>query len=235
MDERVLSWADDAYAIGSELASITGLYGPQLEENLALGSIAQDHLGHARLLYKTIADDDTAVDRLIFTRPASEYRTSLLAGEWRAFDWPFVCVRGLCYALADTIRAQANDDPALADLAATIARDTAVHREHWAEWMTNAARGGESARFEATLASIVPLMRDFFADAEPTAAAAMLSRWFDELRAACAKIGISVPTAPAQQHGIVGSGRSGRHGEAFCALVAEAASVYAAYPGVRLA
>jgi phenylacetate-CoA oxygenase PaaI subunit len=227
MDDATLAWADDAYVLGSQLASITGLYGPQLEENLAIGSFAQDFLGHARHLYLHLAGDDAGVDRLVFSRDAAAYRTSRLAGEWRDYDWAFVCTRGLTYALADTIRsASIAADPAhpLRDLATAIARDTAVHVEHWTEWLRALAAAGEAARLNAALASLWPLLDDFYADA------GSLHQWERAMRAQCAEIGLQPPAiaVPKLQP-------RGRHSAALEALIGEANAVYRANPGVVLA
>lgn len=243
--DAVLAWADDAYAVGSQLAAVTGLYGPQLEENLALGSFAQDHLGHARMLYLQLAAGDAAVDALIFGRDAEAYRTSLLAGEWRGFDWAFVCARGLCYALAERVRCRfaERSDGEIADIARTIARDTAVHVEHWREWLRAIAAGGESARVAPLLVHFAELTGEFFSERDfPGEADAMLASWLADLRTVCAETGVQQPgTGVAELRAAAArlaagglAGREGRHGEALRALIAEAASVYRAHPGVQL-
>jgi 1,2-phenylacetyl-CoA epoxidase catalytic subunit len=242
----ILAWADDAYAMGSQLAALTGLYGPQLEENLALGSFAQDHLGHARTLYLLIEPDDAAVDRLLFERDPGGYRTSLLAGSWRPFDWAFVCARGLCYALADHVRssAVAREGGEHAGLARTIARDTAVHVVHWREWITTMVSSGEAARVQPVLAELAEMTGEFFSERDWRGETdTMLEQWSSDLNAACAQAGLSMPAvAPSDLRAAAGTlrerglaGREGRHDAAFRALVAEAASVYRAYPGATLA
>jgi 1,2-phenylacetyl-CoA epoxidase catalytic subunit len=101
-----LAWADDEYVIGQQLVTLVGMYGPDLEEAIAIGSIAQDHLGHALKLYRMICTDESAVNQLIYGRKAEEYRSCHLADIWRPDDWAFLVVRQLLYDLAT---ANAND------------------------------------------------------------------------------------------------------------------------------
>jgi len=165
--EFILQWADDKYIFGHQLASITGFYGPDLEENLALGSVAQDHLGHARLLYGQLAPTEEEMDRLVFLRPAEEYRTSLLAASWKEQDWPFVVVKGLLYAHAELTRAralvEAAQKRAWRNGGRIVLRDDSVHHEHWLQWLLTICREPEGAqRVQEAIDGLWPLGGEFF-------------------------------------------------------------------------
>ena len=70
----LLAWADDELILGHRDSEWTGV-APQLEEDVAFSSIAQDEIGHAALIYGLVAalsGDDA--DRLALRRPAEEYR-----------------------------------------------------------------------------------------------------------------------------------------------------------------
>ena len=68
--EMALALADDELCIGQNLAWWIAV-GPFLEEDLALTSISQDELGHARALYGLRGDD---IDALAYGRQPHEYR-----------------------------------------------------------------------------------------------------------------------------------------------------------------
>ena len=59
--ELLLSMADDEFVIGFWDSEWTGI-APMLEEDVAFSSLAQDEIGHARLLYEMLAQlsDGTA-------------------------------------------------------------------------------------------------------------------------------------------------------------------------------
>src|SRR5689334_23660482 len=53
--ELLLALADDEFVIGYANSEWTGI-APMLEEDIAFSSLAQDELGHARLLYELLAE-----------------------------------------------------------------------------------------------------------------------------------------------------------------------------------
>src|SRR5436305_5928827 len=82
----LLTWADDELVLGHRDSEWTG-FAPQIEEDVAFSSLAQDELGHAAVLYDLIAGlsgDDR--DRLALRRPAAEYCHAALVeqpnGDW---------------------------------------------------------------------------------------------------------------------------------------------------------
>lgn len=190
--EFILQWADDKYVFGHQLASITGFYGPDLEENLALGSMAQDHLGHARLLYMQLAPTEEEVDRLVFMRPAEEYRTSLLAASWEEQDWAFVVVKGLLYAHAELTRARALIEAAQRRAwlngGRIVFRDDGVHHEHWRQWLLTLSREPEGAnQLQEKVDQLWPLCGEFFHEATWRGADAVIGGKVPEAKGLLAK------------------------------------------------
>src|SRR6476659_3658331 len=55
LGELLLALADDEFVTGYANSEWTGI-APLIEEDLAFSSLAQDELGHARLLYELLAD-----------------------------------------------------------------------------------------------------------------------------------------------------------------------------------
>ncbi|MEA2721815.1 MAG: ring,2-phenylacetyl-CoA epoxidase subunit PaaC [Candidatus Eremiobacteraeota bacterium] len=248
----VLQWADDAFVSGHWLSSAAGTYGPDLEENLALGSIAQEHLGHARALYLTLAGDDRGVDRLVFLRDAAEFRSSSLADAWVANDWAFLTVKELLCALLEVARCGAVAEAASGtwrDLSATIARDVEVHVEHWQQWVVRlgaAAEGRE--RVGAALRVLWPLLGDavdaatwrdggkelFGADVAADRVLAQAAKRGRAIFGAAAFLAGGSDLPDLRPPAVASGGRAGRHDAAFVRALHELQSVYRSAPEVQL-
>lgn len=130
--ELVLAFADDEHLIGQRHTEWIGV-APFLEEDLAFASIGQDELGHAAGLYAVlVGDDDAAIDRLAFGRPAEEYRSCWLV-EYETADWAETAVRHWFYDAAERLRWELLTDssvPAVAELVERALREEAYHRRH---------------------------------------------------------------------------------------------------------
>ncbi len=188
----MLSWADDELVLGHRDSEWTG-FAPQIEEDVAFSSIAQDELGHATLLYGLaggLTGDDP--DRLALRRAAPEYRHVALV-ERPNGDWAHTIARHYLYDLADAIRIDALRDSLYGPLAAAarkMAREEHYHLLHDATWWERLRDGTpESAGRLATAArDILPLAVDLFgeiADEDrlvaagilPCPSAALLEEW----------------------------------------------------------
>ncbi len=188
----VLTWADDELVLGHRDSEWTG-FAPQIEEDVAFSSIAQDELGHATLLYGLAAQlsgDDP--DRLALRRAAPEYRHVALV-ERPNGDWAQTIARHYLYDLADAIRVDALRDSLYGPLAAAarkMAREEHYHLLHDATWWERLRDGTpESADRLATAArDVLPLAVDLFgeiADEDrlvaagilPCPSAALLEEW----------------------------------------------------------
>ncbi|HJW21531.1 MAG TPA: Phenylacetic acid catabolic protein, partial [Candidatus Limnocylindrales bacterium] len=78
--DLLLSMADDEFVSGFTDSEWTGI-APILEEDVAMSSIAQDELGHARALYELLATllaDGRDADALAYDREPDEYRHAAL-------------------------------------------------------------------------------------------------------------------------------------------------------------
>ena len=95
----LLSMADDEFVIGFSDSEWTGI-GPILEEDVAISSLAQDELGHARALYELFAEvvaDGRDADAVAYDRPPEGYLHARLLdhgrGDWADDDRPSLAVR----------------------------------------------------------------------------------------------------------------------------------------------
>ena len=123
--QLVLALADDELCVGQNLAWWIAV-GPFLEEDLALTSISQDELGHARALYGLLGDD---IDTLAYGRQPHEYRSAHLT-ELPCRDWGETLVRHFLYDTAESVRWEAFADSSWEALGAVARRALAEERSH---------------------------------------------------------------------------------------------------------
>jgi ring-1,2-phenylacetyl-CoA epoxidase subunit PaaC len=132
-EQQLLAIADDELVLGWRDSEWTGI-APMLEEDVALSSIAQNEIGHARALYQLLSED---ADALAFDRSPEEYRCSPLVELRFVPDWARTIARRVLYEAADELRLEAlkgSADAAVAGLAAKIDREEAYHRMHAEMW-----------------------------------------------------------------------------------------------------
>jgi ring-1,2-phenylacetyl-CoA epoxidase subunit PaaC len=150
--ELLLQLADDELVIGWRDSEWTGI-APFLEEDVALSSIAQNEIGHARAVYELLADD---ADALAFDRAPDEYVCAPLVELRLVPDWARTIARRVLYEAADELRLEqlkAASDEAVAGLAAKIDREEAYHRMHAQMW---AERLADEPRYREALEELFP-------------------------------------------------------------------------------
>ena len=154
--QELLEYADDELILGWRDSEWTGI-APNLEEDVAFSSIAQNEIGHARALYELAARDlGTTADELAFDRAPDEYRCARLV-ELRLPSWEHTIARHVLYEQADAARLErlkASGDAEVAGLAAKIDREEVYHRLHAEMWFE---RLKDEPRFTAALDELRPL------------------------------------------------------------------------------
>ena len=149
LGELLLTMADDEFVSGFTDSEWTGI-APLLEEDVAISSISQDELGHARALYQLLADvldDGRDEDDIAYDREPDDYRHARLLDHPRG-DWADTIARRFLYELADEARL-ASIGPGyrpLADLVDKIRREERYHRMHVLAWIERLANGGDEPR-----------------------------------------------------------------------------------------
>lgn len=147
--ELLLTMADDEFVSGFTDSEWTGI-APLLEEDVAISSISQDELGHARALYQLLVDvvaDGRDEDAIAYDREPDEYRHARLLDHPRG-DWADTIARRFLYELADEARL-ASVGPGykpLADLVEKLRREERYHRMHVLAWIERLANGGPEPR-----------------------------------------------------------------------------------------
>jgi ring-1,2-phenylacetyl-CoA epoxidase subunit PaaC len=185
-----LMLGDDALVLAQRLTQwITAA--PELEEEVAVGNLALDLLGQARLLLAragsvgvlgrsrekattSIPDEDA----LAYFRDPDEFRSTGLV-EAPNGDFARTMVRLLVAAtvrLAVFTRLRGSRDPVLAAIAAKGVNELAYHRDHAARWVLRLGDGTQEShrRAQAGADAVWPLLDDLFTatDVEARLAAA---------------------------------------------------------------
>lgn len=180
LGELLLALADDEFVIGYANSEWTGI-APLLEEDIAFSSLAQDELGHARLLYELLSELQTvdcrlqiefqsdlqfatcnlrSPDAIAYGRRPSAFRNARLVERPRG-DWAYSVSRQFLYDTADYTRLESLCSSAytpLAEAAASIIREEKYHLLHAHTWLERlASRGGEAqARQRAAFQALWP-------------------------------------------------------------------------------
>jgi ring-1,2-phenylacetyl-CoA epoxidase subunit PaaC len=239
-----LMLGDDALILAQRLTQwVTAA--PELEEEVAVGNIALDLLGQARLLLaragsagvlgrsrSRATDSIPDEDALAYFRDPSEFRNTALVAAPNG-DFARTMVRLLVATtvrLAVFARLRDSRDPVLAAIAAKGVNELAYHRDHAARWVLRLGDGtDESHRRAQTGADVTwPLLADAFAatDTERRLADAGVAvdpsvvreEARDVLTAVLEQATLRVPAWPedAAPHG-----RTGEHGPELTELLAE--------------
>jgi ring-1,2-phenylacetyl-CoA epoxidase subunit PaaC len=157
--QQLIRIADDELILGWRNSEWTGI-APDLEEDVAFSSIAQNEIGHARALYQLAAADlGTTADELAFDRAWDEYECAPLVELRFVPEWARTIARHWLYETADETRLaalKASDDAEVAGLAAKIDREEAYHRIHAEMWIDRLLAGDARARLEEALRELWP-------------------------------------------------------------------------------
>ena len=207
--ELLLTMADDEFVSGFTDSEWTGI-APLLEEDVAMSSISQDELGHARALYQLLAEvlaDGRDEDALAYDREPVDYRHARLLDHARG-DWADTIARRFLYELADEARLASigTGHRPLADLVEKLKREERYHRMHVVAWVTRLANGGPDPRrrLEAAFAELAPDASTVFTPLEHEAdlhEAGILSRsladaeaaWRADLTTILVPLGLALP------------------------------------------
>ena len=242
-----LGLGDDALVLAQRLGEWIS-NAPELEEDVALGNIGLDLLGHARgfLTYAGSAWGKTE-DDLAYFRDEPEFRSRWLfelpnghGGGQAGLDFGFTILRQLVASLyfgALYRRLAASADPTLAAIAAKAVKEVAYHAEHATLWTLRLGLGTDEshARMIRALADLWPFVGELF-DPDPTTAdldgiAVAPESLRDEVLAGVTTVledaGLAVPDVPFAR----GGGREGRHSEQFGRLLGEMQVLARAHPG----
>ncbi|MFC4806771.1 1,2-phenylacetyl-CoA epoxidase subunit PaaC [Falsarthrobacter nasiphocae] len=239
--QYALALGDDALILAQRLAYWVSR-APELEEDIALGNIALDTLGHARsfLTYAGRAWGKTE-DDLAYFRDEDEFR-SIALFEQPTGDFGRTIARQLVVGIYFTqlySRLEGSTDETLAGIAAKAVKETAYHADHAEQWVLRLGLGTDESRERLTrgLAVTWPAVDELFRDTELTdrlaergiavAPSSLREPVMAEIERVLGEAELSLPDVPAA----AGGGRRGEHSEHLGYILAEMQVLARSHPG----
>ena len=207
--DLLLAMADDEFVLGFWDSEWTGI-APILEEDVAMSSVSQDEIGHAKALYELLAGlTGRDADEIAFGRPVEAYRHAALMNHART-DWAFTIARRFLYEHADAVRLESlagSSYRPLADLVVKMRREETYHLLHFDLWLRRLAQGGEEshARLAAALEQLWSDAQAVFAPLAgegalvasrvlPEPLEALRLRWLERVMPRLTAVGLPAPT-----------------------------------------
>lgn len=234
-----LALGDDALMLGQRLAHWISR-APELEEDIALGNIALDLIGHARffLTYAGTAWGKTE-DDLAYFRDEEEFRSARLP-EQENGDFGQTIARQLIFSYYQYELYSAlvkSEDPTLAAIAAKALKEVAYHQDHATAWALRLGIGTEESnrRMQEGLYYMWPYIDELFYDFEDAAAlpgvavlpSTLRENFETRLHSIIEEAQLQVPDVPQAR----GGDRSGQFSEARGHILTELQVLARAHPG----
>ncbi|MFC8038857.1 1,2-phenylacetyl-CoA epoxidase subunit PaaC [Paenarthrobacter sp. NPDC057355] len=215
---------------------------PELEEDIALGNIALDQLGHARsfLTYAGAAWGKSE-DDLAYFRREHEFRSAHLFEQPNG-DFAVTIARQFIvsfYQFELYTALMESSDPTIAAISAKAVKEVDYHRDHSAQWVLRLAGGTDESRRRIIqgFKLVWPYVEELFEDDElttrlseagVTVQPSSLREAFDRLTGEIlAEAGLELPNVPQS----LGGGRRGKHSEHLGYVLAEMQVLAREHPG----
>jgi ring-1,2-phenylacetyl-CoA epoxidase subunit PaaC len=210
--ELLLAMADDEFVLGFWDSEWTGI-APILEEDVAMSSVSQDEIGHAKAWYELLATlTEGDADQIAYGRAVGEYRHAALMNHART-DWAFTIARRFLYENADAVRLDSLSGSSyrpVADLAVKMRREETYHLLHFDLWLRRLAEGSEESH-----ARLATAIEGLWSDAQtvfspvggepvllaagvlPDSLEALRARWLERIRPRLEAVHLPVPAEAA--------------------------------------
>lgn len=243
--DYALQLADDSLVLSQRLGWWISR-APEMEEDVALGNIALDVLGHARFLYTYAGSAwGKTEDELAYFRDEEDFRSCRMVEQPNG-DFGHTIARQLIFSLyAGELysRLSTSTDPMLAAIADKAVKEVSYHIDHAIQWLLRLGLGTDEShrRIQAGLESMWPYKDELFTDTETINRAdekspgaivrpSSLKETVDaHLSTVIGKAGLSVPTVPAAAD--LGYARTGRFSEHRGYIITEMQSLARQHPG----
>lgn len=237
--EYALRLGDDALILSQQLGEWIAR-APELEEDVALGNIALDLLGHARsFLHYAGSYDGRSEDDLAFLRDEPEFRCAWIVeqpnGDFAQTIARQFVVSTYMFELYSALRA--STDETFAAIAEKSLKEVDYHRDHSVQWMLRLAGGTDEsrARIIRAIGDVWPYVDELFRDddlierlGDMAARPSSLRAGFDGVvETVFAEADLTVPAVAASSAG----GRRGAHATPLGHILAEMQVLARRHPG----
>ena len=233
--------ADDSLILSQQLGWWISR-APEMEEDIALGNIALDLLGHARTLYTYAGTAwGKSEDDLAYFRDEEDFVCCQLVQVPNG-DFGQTIARQLLFSIyAEALYAElaTSTDETLAAIAAKAVKEVEYHVDHAWQWALRLGIGTDEShrRMQAGLDAVWPYLDELFEDDElidrlegvAVRPSTLRSRVDAGLRQAIAESSLAVPTSKTARTG----GRRGQHRETLGYILAEMQSLARKFPGAE--
>jgi ring-1,2-phenylacetyl-CoA epoxidase subunit PaaC len=233
-----LALGDDALILAQRLGEWVA-HAPQIEEDVALGNIALDLLGQARILLSyagTVEGAGRDEDDLAYLRDDRDFRNVQLV-EIPNGDFAVTLARLLVFSAYQYELYAAllgSGDETLAGLAGKAVKEVAYHRDHATQWVLRLGDGTDlsHARMQAGLDQVWPYTDELFDPVSelPGVAvdpATLRPAWHGYVAAVIGEATCREPEPSWRSRG----GRDGLHTEHLGHLLAEMQHLHRSHPG----
>lgn len=237
--EYALRLGDDALILSQQLGAWISR-APELEEDVALGNIALDLLGHARsFLHYAGSYDGRSEDDLAYFRDEPEFRCAWIVqqpnGDFAQTIARQFVVATYMFELYSALRA--SSDETFAAIAEKSLKEVDYHRDHAVQWVLRLAGGTEESRARVirALDDVWPYVDELFREdelsellGEAMVRPSTLRDGFDRVvDTVFTEAELSVPAVAASSAG----GRHGNHATPLGRLLAEMQVLARRHPG----
>lgn len=237
--QYALTLGDDALILAQRMSHWISR-APELEEDVALGNIALDLLGHARsfLTYAGLAWDKSE-DDLAYWREEEEF-TSLWLVEQPNGHFGVTIVRQLMISIFQNLlysQLTTSKDETLAAIAAKAVKEVDYHRDHAIQWTLRLGQGTEesAAKMRHALEILWPYVDEMFRDEQvhqnldgiAVLPSTLRAAWEEEITAVLTDSGLEIPVTGQS----MAYGRRGEHSEHLGYLLAEMQVLARKHPG----
>lgn len=227
----LIALADDNLVLAQRLGEWIS-NAPELEEDIALGNIALDHLGVARALYTHAGEVEglgRTEDDLAMRRSERDFMSALLVEQPNG-DFAHTMVRSLffdAYQVELWSDLSHTEEATLAGIAARGVKEARYHLRHSSAWVIRLGDGTEESHRRAQDA--VDALWRYTAELFEGGADDYRDRWQKTIEGVLDEARLTIPEDQYQRSG----GRRGFHSEHLGHLLAEMQWMQRSYPGLE--